>query len=53
MAGALLAAHGDDARAVLRRWVAADGPRKTWARADALLSEMGVPERVQVEAFDG
>ena len=53
LAGALLVAHGDDSRAVVRRWVAEDGPRKTWGRADALLAEMGVPERVQVEAFNG
>ena len=52
LAGALLAAHGQDARGVLRQWVVQDGPRKTWGRADALLAEMGVPERVQVEAFN-
>ena len=53
LAGALLAAHGEDARAVIRRWVAEHGPRKTWGEADRKLAEMGIPERVQVDLERG
>jgi len=53
LAGALLAAHGEHARGELRRWVAECGARKTWGRVDALLAQMGIPERVQVDLEHG
>lgn len=51
LAGALLDRYQHDARAVLRRWVVDDGPRRTWGAADELLARVGLPERVQVDAF--
>lgn len=53
LAGALVAAHGEHARAALRRWVAEDGARRTWGAADRILADMGIPDRVQVDLERG